>query len=310
MTDSFLTVSHQVLILFLLIFLGIVCTKLRVLSASAVKSITTIVLYVVIPAVIIHSFDRPFNTKLLCNMTLTFGGAVFAHIVGIISAKVFLKEQDKSRKAVLQYGVIFSNAGFMALPLQYAVLGEEGVLYGAIFIAVFNIISWTYGVYIMSIGVNNNSLKKAFFNPGTVGTLIGVILFFTPLSLPPIISETLNKIAVMNVALPMMIIGYFLASTKNLKEFLDAKLALVIILRLIVVPAIVFSVLYFAGIQSIVLVVVMIATSTPTAANTVMFAELFERDVDIAAKIVSLSTLLSIITIPPIIALTLHLTNM
>ena len=146
----FINVLTQVLILLILILLGFTLTKSNVFTEQGVKCMTDLVLTLVTPCVIIKSFIREFDTKTLKNLIVSFLIAFLTHILFIILGKLFIKDKDKSTEKVLQFGVVFSNCGYMSIPLQQALLGDEGVFYCSSYVAIFNVFVWSYGIILMS----------------------------------------------------------------------------------------------------------------------------------------------------------------
>lgn len=298
----FTEVLTQVIILFILMLLGVVLTKLNVISKVGVNNITDIVLYTVTPCVIIKSFIREFDTKTLKNLLLSFLVSFAVHTVLIIITRIALPSKDAARKGVLQFGTMFGNCGYMSLPLQQALLGDDGVFFCATFIAVFNIFSWTYGVFIVSGDRRNITAKKLIFNPGVISTVIGLIIFLCSIPIPKIVAEPIGYLAALNTPLPMIVIGYHLAQTKLLGVFKDVQCLWAIALRLILIPLCALGALYFCGIRGALLVSTVISCSAPTAANTTMFATKYNSDTSLSVGMVSLSTLLSLVTIPIIVS--------
>ena len=131
-------------------------------------------------------------------------------------------EPKKAEKVVLRVGSIFSNCGFMSLPLQKAILGNDGVFYGAIYVAVFNIFIWTYGLVAMSGDKKELSLKKLIANPGIVGVVIAILLWVFHIQLPSILYSPIDYLGALNTPIPMIIIGCQLANT-SLKSMLKTK---------------------------------------------------------------------------------------
>ncbi|MBQ1436610.1 MAG: AEC family transporter, partial [Ruminococcus sp.] len=135
--DNFLTIGQQVLVLFILIAVGFVCGKKGVITEHASKVMTDIVLYVVTPCVMVSAFQRDFSMEILGKIgiaALTAGAIIGA---SIILCRLVFRSKDVSRKKVLQFAVIFSNCGFMSLPLQKQLLGDDGWFFGSIFVAMF-----------------------------------------------------------------------------------------------------------------------------------------------------------------------------
>ena len=139
MTENFILIAQQVLVLFILIAVGFACGKTGMITEHASKKMTDIVLYVVTPCVIVNAFQRDFSFELLGQMLLAAGIAAAILTLSIVLVKLVFHNKDIARRKVLQFAVVFSNCGFMSLPLQNALLGEDGLFFGSIFVAVFNV---------------------------------------------------------------------------------------------------------------------------------------------------------------------------
>ena len=177
LVENFLIISQQVLVLFILVAVGFLCGKKGLIDDVASKKLTDIVLYVVTPCVMISAFQREFSVELVGKIIIAAVCAALIHAGSILLANLIFRDKNESRKKVLRFSVIFSNCGFVSLPLQKAILGDEGWFYGSIFVAVFNIFLWTYGLVSMSGDRRQLSVKKLVFNPGIVGVAVALILF-------------------------------------------------------------------------------------------------------------------------------------
>jgi len=301
MLENILTVGNYVLILFILIAVGFLCNKTKILTDSALKGLTNFVLYVVTPCVIVNSYQREFDKNMLRGLFITVIAAVLSFAINILMAHVFVKDKDKIKEKTLRFGAVFSNCGYMSLPLQEAMLGETGVFYGATYIAVFQIVLWTYGVVLMSGSVKNISLKKIFINPGVLSTAIGLLLYVFSISIPFTVLEPIKYLAALNTPIPMVIVGYYLAQASlGLKGFASY---VSVILRLIVSPLIMIAIMLIFGVKGDIAIACTIAASAPVAATTTMFCENFDGDTTLSAALVSITTIISIITMPLVVAL-------
>ena len=147
MLDSLGLVSKQVGILFALMVVGFLCNRRKLLNAVAIKGITELLVLIVTPCVIVHSFiQQKFAVSLLGDLGWALAVSVFAHLVGAAIAFLCLYDSNPNRGGVLRFAVIFSNAGFMGIPLEYALLGADGVFFGAMYVVVFNLVCWSLGV--------------------------------------------------------------------------------------------------------------------------------------------------------------------
>lgn len=299
----FINVLTQVVILFILILIGVVLAKVKILNDTAVKSMTELVLMLVTPCVIIKSFMRDFEVKLLKNLIISVIAAFLTHIGFIILSRLLLKHKNIPQQKVLQYGVIFSNCGFMSIPLQQALLGDEGVFYAASYIAVFNIFVWSYGIILMSGDKKYLTPKKLLVNPGMIAVAAGLIIFLLSVEIPTVIAEPISYMASLNTPVPMIIIGYHLAHSSILDGIKNLKCIWAIILRLFILPLLALGVMYLCGIRGIMLVSLAISCCAPVAANTTMFSSKFEADTSLSVNMVSLSTLCSLISMPLIVTL-------
>ena len=149
MAESFLDVGQQVLVLFILIGVGALLTKIGMITENGAKTMTDVVLYAVTPCVIVNAFQREYQPAMLGGLLVALLAAFLTLLFSVLLAELLYRKRDIDRGVVLKFALVFSNCGFMALPLQEAVLGEDGVFYGAAYIAVFNLFMWTYGLIVM-----------------------------------------------------------------------------------------------------------------------------------------------------------------
>ena len=215
----------------------------------------------------------------------------------------YLKSLDKdiSKRKVLRFAAIFSNCGFMAFPLLEALLGPEGVFYGAGYVAVFNLLVWSIGQYIMAGGNGDFKVRKAFLNPGFISVIVGILLFVASIDLPSIIGKPVEYMANLNTPVAMLIIGYTF-STLDFKEIFRVKDEIpTIIIRLIVAPLIMLGIFYTMGFRGILLTSCVVSVSAPVAATTTMFSIKYKGDEALASKLVAVSTIASIITMTLIV---------
>lgn len=299
-----MTVGGQVLILFILIAVGYICGKINFINDNTAKHITDIVLYFVTPCVIINAYQVEFKPDILVNLGITALCAVGVHLISIIIVTLVFRGNNINKRSVLRFGTVFSNCGFMSLPLQQAIIGQEGVLYGAAFLGVFNVFLWSYGVVCMSGSKESFSKRTLLLNPGILGVIVALVLFLFSIKLPIVIAQPIEYLAGLNTPLPMIIIGFYLSNSKISNGLKDKDAWISTILRLLVIPVVCLAIMYFVGIRGNILITVAIAISAPIAAATTMFATKFNKDTELSVNIVSLSTIFSIITMSCLVAIT------
>ncbi len=304
MLTTFSLVGQQVIVLFILMLLGAISNRTKLINEATVKGMTELVLFFVTPCVIIQSFQREMNMALVRNLLITAGVAFFSFFLSILFANLLIKDKDDTKQVVLRFGAIFGNCGFMSLPIEQALLGADGVFYGAVYIGVFNVVVWTYGLAIMSGGKENITAKKLVLNPGIIGVLLGLLVFLLQIKLPNILETPVDFMAALNTPVPMIIIGYYLGNLRLHHLVENTKQYLSMFLKLVFVPALTVLFMWPLHLDPTVTLVVAIACSAPSAANTAMFSTKYNRDPQLGAQMVSVSTLFSLITIPTLVALT------
>ena len=313
MLDSLSLVSKQVGVLFALMVVGFLCNRRKLLNAIAIKGVTELLVLIVTPCVIVHSFiQQKFAPSLLGDLGWALAMSVFAHVVGAAIAFLCLHDRNPNRGGVLRFATIFSNAGFMGIPLEYALLGADGVFFGAMYVVVFNLVCWSLGVAVMCRGMKNVGLRALFVNAGTVGVALGLPFFLFSLKLPEVVERPVAMLADLNTPLAMIMVGWYLAET-DFRPVLRCGAAYgVAALRLVAVPLVVIAA--FAGVRAcvpalnpVMAVAISTAAAAPTAALTTVIAARYDKDVSTATSLVSGTTLLSILTMPPIVGFALWL---
>lgn len=321
--DSFLAVAQKVGLLFILIALGFICQRVKLLTEQANKCMADIVMYIVTPCVIINAFSATLYSReellsILKNIGIVAIIAVLAHVFMILAVHMIFRSKNEERRKLMRFASVFSNAGFIALPLAQALIdtptSHEGALYAAVYLAVFNIALWTWGYVDMSGDSHGMNVKKILLNPGIIGVVIGLAIFTTPLyltvngeaglRLPTILQDAIGALSALNLPLPMLMVGYYLGKADLLAAFRDGLSYICIALRLLLFPMALLGVLYVAGIRGNVLLVSVIGASAPVGATATIFSAKFGGDTDLSVRLVSLSTILSMVTMPLIIGLT------
>lgn len=301
-----LIVIQQIIIIFVLIAVGFLAAKFGILREEGARQITDLLLIIVIPCVIIMAFQASFERSLIKNLLIAALLAALTHAAGILISKLIFKSEAPDRRMMLAYSTIFYNAGFFSLPLLRALLGETGVLYGSVFVAVFNLFAWTYGIRLMN-GGNGASKWKTFLNPGIISLLIALVLVLLNIRLPEIVQTTLRYITGLHTPLAMIIIGcqfYLMWRNFNLR---DLALWKTVLARNILVPLLMLALIFYLAQDKTLFFASVITASAPTATNTILFATKYRQDVNTAVQTVILTTLLTIVTIPLIMALAMLL---
>lgn len=291
---------RQNVIMFLYLCIGYMLYKKKVITAHGSGEIGRLLLHVIMPAAIIKSYIKDYSREMLAGFLVSFGAALFALLLAMLISRLVFRR----RSAIRQFGAAFSNAGFIGIPLVQMTLGEEAVFYVASFVAILNILQWTYGVFIMTGDRTQISLKKITTNPIAVSLAIGLLLFFLPVKLPAIVTGVIGTLASMNGPLAMIVLGAYLAQVPLKELFTDRLTYLCAAVRLILIPVLTMLCLFLIPEDfGTVRLAVMLAAAAPVGSNVAIFAQIYDKEYTDAVKDVCLSTVLSILTMPIVIGL-------
>ena len=307
--DNLLTVAEQVAVLFVLIGCGALLRKLKLVGDGAVEGLVNLLILVVTPCLIVDVFQRPFDPSMLKGLAVAFAVGAAGHVAVILLATLFVRHPDANVRRPLLLAAVFSNAGFMGIPLEQAILGDGGVFYGIVYVVVFNLFMWSWGIGRMKgdAGSATGSLRM-WVNPGTVGIALGLPLFFLSVRLPAVIGTPVHELANLNTPVAMIVIGYCLCGAKLGRVVKMPSVYVATAIRLVAYPLLMIAAMFpFRHVfDRDMMLAVVIAASAPVAAMVSMFAAKFGRDVDVSVAVVSGSTIVSILTMPVIIALAME----
>ncbi len=296
--DIVILLLKQNLVMLIYMIIGYFLFRKKLVSIQGCGDIGRMLLYVVMPVAIFRSYLRDFSMEALEGLAVSFLAALLALILSILVSRLFFKKAD----ALERFGCAFSNAGFIGIPLVQMTLGAEAVFYVSSFVALLNILQWTYGVLTITGDRSTVSAKKIITNPIVISFVAGILFFFIPVSLPETLSGMVGTIASMNGPLAMIVLGIYLAQIPLKSLFTEKKSYLCALIRLIVIPALTIALLMiFPAKYLTVKLAVLIAAAAPVGANVAIFAQIYDKDYTQAVREVCLSTIFCIITLPLVI---------
>ena len=302
MLHNFLIVLQQVIVLFILILIGYFCGKRRIFSAETIRGLDFLVLNLALPATIIRGFQMDRTEEMLRNLLLCIALAALLQALFLFISLPFAKKLPRDERAVYALSSTLTNCSFMGFPLQSAILGNLGILYGSGYVFSMNLCTFTVGYYLFTGDRKSISPRQIITRPAIIGTVLGLALFVMGISLPTTVSTVVNHIANLSVPLPMFIIGYHLSNVELgtvLRNRLHWRFSL---LRLIVLPIISIALLYALGLRGTVLLSLAVSASCPTATAATIIASRFSDKGELSAELGAMQTLLSLLTLPVMLA--------
>lgn len=308
--DLFFTALGSIVVLFSLILVGFICRKTNLVSDRAQKDVTNIVLYAMLPATIVKTMTKPIDKDaiemLLTMIVITVISYVFITILSILVSKRF--HLPANQRDVLFGGMSFANITFMGLPVQEAVFGSEAVFFTIMSqLVIFEIYCWSIGLSILEKHKNGGkfhiSIKEVLKKPGVFASIIGLILLFAKVELPPMLDNFVTMLGKGISPLAMIAVGFMLANS-NIKEAVRNKyLYISSFVKLLVIPLVMIAVLYVLNIRGLMMAIPVIEMAMPTAAYLAMLSAIADNDTTLASEQIFVSSLLSLITIPVIVGI-------
>lgn len=294
----------QILIMFLLLLIGVLLFHYKKISMQGSKELGTLLLYVVIPVVIIKSFCVERTQARMAGLGWSFLLSLLSLLIAMASSYLIYRKTYP----LDNFAASFSNAGFIGIPLVQAAVGKEAIFYIASYIALLNLLQWTYGLIIMTDRKDSIQMKQLLSNPIVIGTLAGVLIFFLQLPIPELASSIMSSISGLNTPIAMLITGIYLAQVPLLSMFRDWRLLKTCLLRLCVIPFLtLLMLLVFDFVDPSIRFAILIAASAPVGSNIAIFASLYDKDYLYSVKTVCFSTILSLFTMPVIMMMAAHI---
>lgn len=303
---QFLVSLKQVVIIFILMIIGFICKKADFIHEITVKDLTNLLLYVVSPCLIINSFIMPFSQKQFKMFLLALGVSILVFIINILLADLFFQRKhfkNHQQLVILRYSTVYSNAGFMGIPLVQVFLGTRGVFFSTPFLIVYNLLMWSHGIHLFKNNHDNilTQLKKLLINLNIIAAIVGMVIYLLQFKLPVIIHMPMHYLASVNTPLSMIVIGSNLSQISLREIFNDRLCWLGTLVRNIIVPCCTLMVLQLFALNNLARMAIIIMISCPVAGVVVLFSILNNYDTKFPIKLLCLSTSCAVITIPLLI---------
>jgi len=292
---------ERVSVLLVILILGMITAKVKIVDEHVRKKLSDLLVYVTTPLLVISAFTLEFSQDKLGPVGLMSVISIAVHLFSIALGLLLFRNFAPERRAVIRYILVFSNSGFMGLPVLASLWGSSGVLYGAIYNIVSDVFMWTFGVGLFQRSRGPTSWRKVLINPGTIAVAVGLFIFLFSIDIPKPVQEAMELVGGMTAPLSMLVIGALLIESDLKKIFVGLDVYYISFVRLIFIPVVTLLALRMLGITGEVAAVCVAIVAMPAAANSVIFSEKFGGDSVFASRLVALSTLVSMVTIPLIL---------
>ena len=295
-------IFEQLLKMFFIMLLAFLCYKIKLVSQEGNRSVSNLLLLVVNPCLILTVYqETEYDPELIRGLLLAFAAAALCHVIGIIITSVLIRPQDRPDCSIERYSAMYSNCGFIGIPLVSNVLGGNGVFYLTAYMVSFNLFSWTHGVILMEKKCSFKNLKEGIISPMFLSTAAAVLLFFLRIQMPDVLLDSMNYIADMNTPLAMMVAGFSVAQADIGKMCRNIKIYYTSAIKLLLLPLCMIPLLILFRLSPEISMTTLIAASCPAATTGTMMAIRYRQNYTYASEIFALSTVLSVVTLPVIV---------
>lgn len=295
-------IVNQMIKFFLLMSLGYFLYKVDIFDNHFLKKTTSFMLHVTMPAMIIASaLNEEVERNLGVFFTVFLIAAVMFSllpIVGMVIAKIIGAKMEN--KGLYVFMIIFSNIGFMGFPIIESMLGAEAVFYTAIFNMLFNVLLFTIGVKAVNYPekADKKSLKEIFVRPGVIGALVAVTIYLADIKLPEALQDSIASIGSLTTPLAMLMVGGALAKIPVNKVFNEKRVYVFTIIKQFIIPVLSWFIIKAFIKDEMLRVITLVMMAMPVANTAVMLATEYEKNEELAAKAVFITTITSLISFP------------
>ncbi|MDD7428404.1 MAG: AEC family transporter [Oscillospiraceae bacterium] len=295
---------QQITVMFILIAAGYICGK-TIISQDTGRQLSKLVLNVVNPMLIFMSYQMDYDARLMKNLMMSVLLGAVSYAAAILLSEIMFAKSGTDTRAADKFFAVYSNCGFMGIPLINGLFGSEGVFYLTGYLTCFNILVWTHGIMLYSGGEKKNVGKtalKVITSPSVIAIIAGIACFVLQIRLPELIAEAADYIGSMNTPLAMIVAGVTIAGSGRITDMLkNGRAYYISTVRLLIMPLIFVLMCrlcgYF-GAPETVFMTVAVAAACPGAATGVMYAVNYDKNPVYASNVFALSTILSAVTLP------------
>ena len=301
-----LLLMNQIIQLFIMIFMGFIIVKAKLLKAEDSKILSVIVLYLIIPCVIINAFQVDYTPQTVKGLLIALAGSVMTQVILLIVVSILGRVFHLNEVEVAS--IYYSNSGNLIVPIVTFILGKEWVLYGCVFMSVQLVFIWTHCKKIIS-RESTYDWRKIVLNINMISIAIGIVLFLTRIHLPAIINNTLSAVGSMIGPASMIVTGMLFAGMDFKQIFANKRVYFVSFFRLFIVPVIALFLIKCSQLSTFssngnkLMLIVFLAIITPSASTVTQMCQVYENDSQYASAINVVTTLLAIVTMPLMVML-------
>jgi predicted permease len=287
---------HQITVIFIGILAGFVCRKLKVLSEEGTATVSNIVVKIILPfylfSAILNSGSAVDPKGVLLTLGLSFGMFLLSGLVALVI--VPLLRPPAGDRGVYLFETMCGNVTYIGIPVCAAVLGGNAAFYGSLLNIPYNLLCFSLGIWLLA---GKLPLKK-ILNPAFLSGVAAAILYLLRVPVPSVLLDGCAFIGQATSPCAMLVIGSVLGSVPFKEIFTEWRAIPYVLIRLVGLGALMALLLSFIDVDPVLKGVVILMASMPAATNSTMLCTIYGGNRALSAKLIFLSTALSIVTIP------------
>ncbi len=282
-------------------FIGYYLNKKDIINTDVNRHLSSFIIQVASPCLIISSVSSIEGGDKRETLSILIIGIVIYCLLPVMSwilSRIIPLPNNKRR--TFQCMLMFSNCGFMALPILQSIYGNESVFYNTLLHMPYNLLFFTLGAYLLAKDGEDkyNFRPQQLLSVGVICSILAIIIYFGDIPIPSFMSESFSFIGNVVTPLSMISIGSSVADYP-IKEILEDKLLYVIsFVRLVIIPVIAYIGMSIFVDNQMIIQMVVITLGMPVGSMVAMGASEYNGNIKTASFGVALSTILSMITIP------------
>lgn len=303
-------VFNEMLSLILMLALGFVCARRKYISKSSAIDISKLIVNVLNPALIISGafHARPTDSMQVLGKVAIISLLMFLCLIAISYLYNIIMGNKKPHSGLYNLMMVFSNLGFIGMPIVQSLYGPSAIIYVSVFILIYNLLIYTYGIVIIQatgerlITLSRKEKISRILNPGVLSCIIAVLLVTFSIKPSVFCVNFFSYLANGAILLSLMMVGISLERFNLIDILNDTRVFTFSILKMLLIPLCTAMCVHFAGWTGVIPGVLVLMISMPVGNMPTMLAMEYGADDSLCAKGVAITTILSLVTLPVIVS--------
>ena len=302
-----MTAAMLAIQLVLMVGIGLFVIKRRIVSESFEKQLTSLILNILLPCMIVKSMMGIFSWEQLrhCGQLLIIAVVVWAITFGLGQTIYHLMGKTVSAR-IMRFGMMYTNFTFVGIPVIEGLYGDLGVFYFVVFLVPYRIIYYSSAEPLLSppgtIRTRRTLKEKicGWFSAPVIAVIVGLFLYLTQLQLPSPVIGAITSLGNCASPLGMLLCGMSLGKYP-FRRLLRPRYFYFPLVRNLLIPALFFVLALLVGLEKELAQIVVMFAALPVASLLAAFMIQYDPNEEAqfeAAAAVLLTTIFSAVTIP------------